>query len=114
MTDDKRDRPTLPARRTPRPAPDLGRDPIDVPAPAPAASEAPAASSAGSAPRFALTPVSAPRREVLLQLGTRVNERTKDLLDYLKATQKQDIRVSIELAVEEKYGHLLPRDDESI
>jgi len=51
---------------------------------------------------------------VLLQLGTRVNERTKDLLDYLKATQKQDIRVSIELAVEEKYGHLLPRDDESI
>lgn len=106
MTDDKRDRPTLPARRSPRPAPDLGRDPIDAPAPA--------APPADSTPRFVPTPASAPRREVLVQLGTRVNERTKDLLDYLKATQKQDIRVSIELAVEEKYGHLLPRDEQSI
>lgn len=106
MTDDKRDRPTLPARRSPRPAPDLGRDPIDTPAPA--------APPADSTPQFVPTPANASRREVLVQLGTRVNERTKDLLDYLKATQKQDIRLSIELAVEEKYGHLLPRDDQSI
>jgi hypothetical protein len=109
MTDDKRDRPTLPARRTPRPAPDRGRDPIDVPAPS--APEPTAAPSPDFGARFVLTPASAPRREVLVQLGTRVNERTKDLLDYLKATQKQDIRVSIELAVEEMYGHLLPRDE---
>jgi hypothetical protein len=29
----------------------------------------------------------------------------------LKATRKQDIRASIEQAVEETYGHLLPRDE---
>ncbi|MBT1631516.1 hypothetical protein [Curtobacterium flaccumfaciens] len=107
MTDDKRDRPTLPARRVPRPAPDLGRDPIDVPHPA--TSEAAAPTQAGNGARFTVAP--APKREVTVQLGTRVGERTKDLLDYLKTIQKQDIRVSIELAIEEKYGHLLPRDE---
>ncbi|WIB72554.1 hypothetical protein [Curtobacterium sp. MCBD17_026] len=110
MTDDKRDRPTLPARRVPRPAPDLGRDPIDVPHPA--SPEAVTLAQAGNGPRFTAAPV--PRREVTVQLGTRVGERTKDLLDFLKVTQKQDIRVSIELAVEEKYGHLLPRDERPI
>ncbi|MCE0459633.1 hypothetical protein [Curtobacterium flaccumfaciens] len=110
MTDDKRDRPTFPARRVPRPAPDLGRDPIDVPRPA--TSEGPSPARAGNSPRF--TAASGPKREVTVQLGTRVGERTKDLLDFLKATQKQDIRASIELAVEEKYGHLLPHEDESI
>lgn len=107
MTDDKRDRPTFPARRVPRPAPDLGRDPIDVPQPANSESVTPA--RGGTGPRFAAVP--APKREVTVQLGTRVGERTKDLLDLLKVTQKQDIRASIELAVEEKYGHLLPRDE---
>lgn len=107
MTDDKRDRPTFPARRVPRPAPDLGRDPIDVPRPA--TSEGPTPAQGGNSPRFAAAPV--PKREVTVQLGTRVGERTKDLLDFLKATQKQDIRASIELAVEEKYGHLLPHEE---
>ena len=107
MTDDKRDRPTFPARRAPRPAPDRGRDPIDVPRPA--NSEAVAPAEGGSGPRFTVVPV--PKREVTVQLGTRVGERTKDLLDFLKVTQKQDIRVSIELAVEEKYGHLLPPNE---
>lgn len=111
MTDEKRDRPTLPARRVPRPAPDLGRDPIDVPVPASA--EPTPVRGPSSRPS---TPAPAPalRREVTIQLGTRVNERTKDLLDYLKATRKQDIRASIEQAVEETYGHLLPRDESSI
>lgn len=106
MTDEKRDRPTFPARRAPRPAPDLGRDPIDVQHPA--NSEAVTPTHGGNSPRFTAVPV--PKREVTVQLGTRVDERTKDLLDFLKATQKQDIRVSIELAVEEKYGHLLPHE----
>ncbi|WP_228506046.1 hypothetical protein [Curtobacterium sp. VKM Ac-2887] len=106
MTDEKRDRPTLPARRVPRPAPDLGRDPIDVPPPA--TPEVTSASHANTRPEF--TAAALPRREVTVQLGTRVGERTKDLLDYVKATEKQDIRTSIEVAVEEKYGHLLPRD----
>lgn len=105
MTDEKRDRPTFPARRVPRPAPDLGRDPIDVPVPA---SSEPTPGRGLSTTQAA---VPAPRREVTVQLGTRVNERTKDLLDYLKATRKQDIRASIEQAVEEAYGHLLPRND---
>lgn len=109
MTDEKRDRPTLPARRAPRPAPDLGRDPIDVPVPAFA--EPTPVRDASTRP---VAPAPAPRREVTVQLGTRVNERTKDLLDYLKATRKQDIRASIEQAVEETYGHLLPRDESSI
>lgn len=109
MTDEKRDRPTLPTRRSPRPAPDLGRDPIDVPAPTSAESTPVRGPSTRSA-----APTPAPRREVTVQLGTRVNERTKDLLDYLKATRKQDIRASIEQAVEETYGHLLPRDESSI
>lgn len=108
MTEEKRDRPTLPARRVPRPAPDLGRDPIDVPQPS-AAEPTPSRPSSRVS-----TPPSAPKREVTVQLGTRVNERTKDLLDHLKTAQRQDIRVSIELAIEEKYGHLLPRDEQSI
>lgn len=107
MNDEKRERPTLPARRVPRPAPDLGRDPIDVLPPA--NSEAATPVQGDNHPRF--TAVPAPKREVTVQLGTRVGERTKDLLDFLKVTQKQDIRASIELAVEEKYGHLLPRDE---
>jgi hypothetical protein len=106
MTEEKRDRPTLPARRVPRPAPDLGRDPIDVPQPS--APEPTPSSRPSSRVR---SPAAVPKREVTVQLGTRVNERTKDLLDYLKTAQRQDIRVSIEVAVEEKYGHLLPRDD---
>lgn len=109
MTEEKRDRPTLPVRRVPRPAPDLGRDPIDVPLPSPVE----ATPRSGPSSRVS-TPLPAPKREVTVQLGTRVNERTKDLLDHLKITQRQDIRVSIELAIEEKYGHLLPRDDQSI
>lgn len=107
MSDEKRERPTLPARRVPRPAPDLGRDPIDVPHPATSKGAPPA--QGGNSLGFDEAP--APKREVTVQLGTRVGERTKDLLDFLKATRKQDIRASIELAVEEKYGHLLPRDE---
>lgn len=109
MTDEKRDRPTLPARRAPRPAPDLGRDPIDVPTPSVAESTPIRVPSPEP-----YMPRSAPRREVTVQLGTRVNERTKDILDYLKAARNQDIRVSIEQAVEETYGHLLPRSEQSI
>lgn len=111
MTDEKRDRPTLRARPTPRPAPDRSRDPIDVPPPTP-----PAASQRSALPSTSETPTLATpivrRREVTVQLGTRVSERTKDLLDDMKLTQGQDIRTSIERAIEEQYGHLLPRSQE--
>jgi hypothetical protein len=106
MTDEKRDRPTLPTRRAPRPAPDRGRDPIDVPMPA----STELTPDGSSSSRVSAAPPT-PKREVTVQLGTRVNERTKDLLDHLKVTQRQDIRASIEIAIEEKYGHLLPRDN---
>ncbi|MBF4625895.1 hypothetical protein [Clavibacter sp. VKM Ac-2872] len=110
MTDEKRERPTLPTRRTPRPAPDLGRDPIDVPAP-PIATTVPPQGRGGQpdVPKG----IQLPKRDVTVQMGTRIGVRTKDLLDYVKATQGQDIRVSIERAVEAMFGHLLPTDDES-
>jgi len=106
MTDEKLERPTLPTRRTPRPAPDLGRDPIDVSPPLAATPVTPQEPDARSGP--APTPVQLPKRDLTVQMGTRIAVRTKDLLDYVKATQDQDIRVSIELAVEAMFGHLLP------
>ncbi|UDM12290.1 hypothetical protein [Clavibacter michiganensis] len=120
MTDEKRERPTCRMRRTPRPAPDLGRDPIDVPTPPTATTDMPQEPDvqSGPAPAAAQSPnrsvtVQLPKRDVTVQLGTRVGVRTKDLLDYVKATQDQDIRVSIELAVEAMFGHLLPTDESS-
>ncbi|PPF91306.1 hypothetical protein C5C03_00330 [Clavibacter michiganensis] len=53
------------------------------------------------------------KRDVTVQMGTRIGVRTKGLLDYVKATQNPDIRVSIELAVEAMFGHPLPNDDSS-
>ncbi|WP_157887910.1 hypothetical protein [Frondihabitans sp. PAMC 28766] len=110
MNDDKPDHATLPTRRAPRPAPDMGRDPIDVVQPAPETARSSDFQGETSS-RFSITPVPAPKRVVTVQLGTRVSERTKDLLDYLKAIQNQDIRSSIEQALEQTYGHLLPRSD---
>ncbi|MDO4144122.1 hypothetical protein [Clavibacter michiganensis] len=111
MTDEKLERPTLPTRRTPRPAPDLGRDPIDVPTPPTATTVPPQEPDVRPVP--APQTVQLPKRDVTVQMGTRIGVRTKDLLDYVKATQNQDIRVSIERAVEAMYGHLLPRDEAS-
>lgn len=111
MTDQKRERPTLPIRRTPRPAPDLGRDPIDVPTPPTATTVPPREPDVRPGP--APSTVQLPKRDLAVQLGTRIAVRTKDLLDYVKATQDQDIRVSIELAVEAMFGHLLPTDKAS-
>lgn len=111
MTDEKRERPTLPTRRTPRPAPDLGRDPIDV-SPPPSATAVPP-QGPHVQPGLAPKAVQLPKRDMTVQMGTRIGVRTKDLLDYVKATQGQDIRVSIELAVDAMFGHLLPTDEAS-
>lgn len=92
-----KDRPELPQRRGPRPAPDERLDPVDTPTPT--------LRAASSAPSVPSKPVARKKREATIAIGPRISVSVMEILD--KAVEDEGItqRQALEEAIISRWGN---------
>lgn len=108
----KNDERPVPRKRTPRPAPDADRDPMDLPAGSPAVPK-PAAQEQDPEPAKASRPVQAkravpgsvpvsrkdPEDRAVVQLGVRVSVKVDEHLEAVRAATGRTRRELVESAI---------------
>ena len=104
MSNDKLERPAS-LKRAPKPAADDNLDPVDVPPSAtPAPAPTPAVAPQPAAPTTPAPAATGRRREVTIQLSSRVAVDVIEILDQVVAEHGLSQRAAIETAIREHWG----------
>lgn len=99
MTENMKDRPVLPARRGPKPAPDERFDPVDIVAPGHGSQHV---TAPGPSQVRATTPKK--KREATIAIGPRISVSVMELLDKAVAEEGISQRQAIEDAIVARWG----------